>query len=249
VTNGRNDDDGEKQTSRVSFTATSNTVYHIAVAGYTNAQGGVALNINPGGNDRFTNCLALVGDSGTVRGHNTTATRETGEPQHGGILGTNSVWFCWRPTTNGPVRFDTEGSNFDTLLAVYTGSRITNLVLVTSDNDSETNKTSRLHFEALAGTNYWIAVDGADGRSGFYKLSWGPAGPGPRFDSIVRLADGGKLLQLSGRAGETYAVETSVDFNTWSNWLRLTNLTGTLQILDPAPNNAARRYYRAVLVP
>ena len=249
VSNGRNDDDGEKQTSRVSFTAASNTVYHIAVAGYTNAQGGVALNINPGGNDRFTNCVALVGDSGTVWGRNTTASRETGEPLHGGVFGTNSVWYCWRSPTSGLVRFDTEGSNFDTLLAVYSGARLTNLTAVTSDNDSGTNRTSRLYFEAMAGTNYWIAVDGVNGQSGFYKLNWGPPGPGPQFESIARLAGGDKQIQLTGSVGQRYHIETSADFRAWSNWLRLTNLTGTLQFIDPVSSNAARRYYRAVLAP
>ena len=249
VSGGRNDDDGEKQTSRISFTAASNTVYHIAVAGYTNAQGGVALSINPGGNDRFTNCLALVGDSGTVRGRNTTASRESGEPLHGGVFGTNSVWHCWRAPTDGLVGFDTEGSNFDTLLAVYTGARLTNLTAVVSDNDSGTNWTSRLYFEAMAGTNYWIAVDGVNGQSGFYALNWGPPGPGPQFESIERLAGDDHRLQLTGRAGQRYRIETSADFGAWSNWLRLTNLTGTLHFIDPASNNAARRYYRAVLVP
>ena len=249
VSGARNDDDGSKITSRVSFTAASNTTYHVAVAGYSYAQGRVALNINPDGNDRFTNCVTLVGDTGMISGRNIAASRETGEPLHGGVSGTNSVWFCWRAPANGLVRFDTEGSNFDTLLAVYSGARLTNLTAVASDNDSGTNRTSRLYFEAMAGTNYWIAVDGVNGQSGFYTLNWGPPGPGPRFESIARLAGGDKRLQLTGLVGQRYRIETSADFSAWSNWLRLTNLTGTLQFIDPASNNAARRYYRAVLAP
>jgi len=246
---GRNDNDGEKQTSRVSFTTASNTVYHIAVAGYTNMQGGVALNINPAGNDLFTNYLALVGGSGSISGRNTTARRETGEPVFPGVEGTNSVWFCGQAPLSGLLRFDTEGSNFDTLLAVYTGSRLTNLVLVAGDNDSGTNKTSRLYFQAEAGTNYWVAVDGVEGQSGFFRLNWGAPGPGPQFQSIRQLASGDKEIELAGMIGDRYRVETAGDLGAWSDWLRLTNLTGRLQFIDPVTIGNPRRFYRAVLVP
>ncbi len=244
-----NDDDGSKQTSRVSFNAVSNTTYHIAVAGYTNAQGGVALNINPGANDDFGDFLALSGSSGFISGRNTSARREAGEPGFPGASGTNSVWFCGQVPLSGLLRFDTEGSNFDTLLAVYTGSRITNLVLVASDNDSSTNKTSRLYFQAEAGTNYWVAVDGLNGQSGFFRLNWGSPGPGPRFESPRSLPDGSRQLGLLGYIGDRYRVETAGDLQTWTNWMRLTNFTGRIQFIDPVTNDYRRRYYRAVLVP
>lgn len=249
VSNGRNDDDGDKESSRVSFTVVSNTVYHIAVAGYSAGQGGVALNINPSGNDLFTNYLALSGASGSIWGRNTAARRENGEPVLPGPLGTNSVWFCGQVPLSGLLRFDTEGSNFDTLLAVYRGSRITNLVLVASDDDSGTNKTSRLYFQAEAGTNYWVAVDGVQGQSGFYRLNWGAPGPGPQFHSIRRLPAGGKEIELWGLIGDRYRIETTGNFGTWTNWMRVTNLTGRLQFLDPVTNDNPRRFYRALLVP
>lgn len=244
-----NDDDGDKHTSRVSFNAASNTTYHIAVAGYNGSQGGVALNVNPAGNDLFANYLRLAGATGTVAGRNTTARREAGEPVFPGATGTNSVWFCGQVPLSGLLRFDTEGSNFDTLLAVYTGSRITNLVLVASDNDSGTNKSSRLYFQAEAGTNYWVAVDGVNGQSGFYRLNWGSPGPGPRFDAMMTRTDGSKQLELAGAIGDRYRIETAGDLQTWTNWMRLTNLTGRIQFIDPVTNDVRRRFYRAVLVP
>jgi hypothetical protein len=251
--NGRNDDDGTKTpvqiTSRVLFAVTNGVVYNIAVAGYLTAEGGVALNINPGSNDVFAAALVLTGATGNVSCRNTTARRETGEPIHAGVLGTNSVWFCWQAPASGLVRFDTEGSNFDTLLAVYTGTRVTNLIAVASDNDSGTNKTSRVSFQAVAGTNYWIAVDGVNGQCGFVRLNWGAPSSGPRFNSIVRLPSGDKQLQLIGQIGQQYRIQTSSDLAGWSDWLRVTNLTGALQFTDPASNNAARRFYRAVVTP
>lgn len=244
-------DDNEpngRQTSRVTFTAASNQVYSIAVTGRDGMAGGVALNINPNGNDFFTNALALAGASGSISGRNTSARRETGEPAYAGITGTNSVWFCGRVPTSGLLRFDTEGSNFDTLLAVYTGSRITNLTLVATDNNSGTNKTSRLYFQAESGTNYWVAVDGVNGQSGFFRLNWGTP-EGPRFASLRALGDGSREVNLLGSIGDRYRIESSGDFQTWSNWFRLTNLTGRIQFIDPVNNETRRRFYRAVLVP
>jgi hypothetical protein len=239
----------DKESSLVSFTAVSNTVYHVVVAGYNTGQGGVALNINPSGNDWFTNYLALSWTSGSIWGRNTTARREAGEPVVPGARGTNSVWFCGQVPSSGLLRFDTEGSNFDTLLAVYTGTRITNLVLVANDNDSGTNKTSRLYFQAEAGTNYWVAVDGVDGQSGFYRLNWGTPGPGPQFRSLRKLPSGAKEIELWGLIGDRYHIETTGDFGTWTNWMRVTNFTGRLQFIDPVTNDNRRRFYRAVLVP
>ncbi len=246
------DNDGDRQTSRVSFNAVSNRVYHIAVTGVGNMAGGVALNINPDGNDLFANALLLPGASGTIAGRNLTARRETGEPRFpgtNGLASTNSVWFCGRVPVSGLLRFDTEGSNFDTLLAIYTGSRITNLVLVSADNNAGTNRTSRLYFQAEAGTNYWVAVDGVAGQSGFFRLNWGAPGPGPSFGNPRLLADGSRELNLNGSVGDRYRVETTGDFLTWSNWLRLTNLTGRIQFIDTVNTEARRRFYRAVLVP
>jgi len=245
----RNDDDGDKETSRVTFNAVSNRVYSIAVAGVRGMAGGVALNINPGANDFYADALVLSGAAGSIAGRNTAARRETGEPVFPGATGTNSVWFCGQVPLSGLLRFDTEGSDFDTLLAVYTGSRITNLVFVAGDNDSGTNKTSRLYFQAEAGTNYWVTVDGVNGQSGFFRLNWGTPGPGPRFESVTPLGDGSRQLALAGAIGDRYRIETAGDVQTWTNWMRLTNLTGRIQFIDAVTTDAPRRFYRAVLVP
>ncbi len=246
---GNEDENGDKETSRLTFTAVSNRVYSIAVAGVNGMAGGVALSVNPAGNDFYTNALVLSGGSGSISGFNIAARRETGEPLFPGVTNNNSVWFCGQVPVSGLLRFDTEGSNFDTLLAVFTGSRITNLTIVASDNDSGTNNTSRLYFQALAGTNYWVAVDGVVGQSGFFRLNWGAPGPGPRFGGIRPLADGSKQLDLAGSIGDRYRIETTGDFQTWSNWMRLTNLTGRIQFIDPVNSAEPRRFYRAVLVP
>ena len=45
-------------------------------------------------------------------------------------------------------------------MGVYTGSSVSSLTTVASDDDSGGNYTSKVTFNAVAGTTYQIAVDG-----------------------------------------------------------------------------------------
>jgi len=121
-------------------------------------------------NDLFANAQTINDCSGSVAGTNIAATRESGEPIHdpGGNPGASSVWYQWVAPTNGNVTISTIGSNFDTLLAVYTGTAVNSLTPIASNDDivSGTNVQSRVNFNATAGTIYKIAVDGWGGDTG-----------------------------------------------------------------------------------
>lgn len=117
-------------------------------------------------NDNFTNATLLSGGSVSVCGSTVGATKEAGEPSHAGSSGGRSAWWCWKPVTYGPVTVDTIGSTFDTLLAVYTGSSVSNLTPAASDDDSGGNLNSKLTFIGVPGTLYYIAVDGAKAACG-----------------------------------------------------------------------------------
>src|SRR5439155_7230534 len=95
------------------------------------------------------------------------------EPNRAGNPGGASVWYARTAPSDSPATFDTALSGFDTLLAVYTGSTVSNLTLVASNNDiSASNTRSRLTFVPVPGTVYRIAVDGADGANGPFTLRW-----------------------------------------------------------------------------
>ncbi|HUO43543.1 MAG TPA: S8 family serine peptidase [Burkholderiales bacterium] len=124
-------------------------------------------------NDAFINRLALSGNSGATTGTSLLATKEGGEPNHAGNAGGHSVWWKWTPAAAGQVNLDTHGSAFDTLLAVYTGSSVAALTAIASnDNDGSPNGTSSVLFEAQAGVEYEIVVDGANGAQGAVALNW-----------------------------------------------------------------------------
>ena len=126
----------------------------------------------PPANDNFAAAIALSGDSGSVLGWNYSATRESGEPQHAGAAGSASVWWRWTATTSGNLALDSHGSNFDTLLGVYTGAALGALTgIAASDNDGGSGGVSGLSFHVEAGTPYYFALDGKAGASGDFYLN------------------------------------------------------------------------------
>src|ERR687896_700276 len=74
-------------------------------------------------NDNFADARAIAGERGSVSGHNFGATKEPLEPNHAGNAGGTSVWFRWTAPAPGQYSLATYG-DFDTLLAVYTGSAL-----------------------------------------------------------------------------------------------------------------------------
>ena len=110
-------------------------------------------------NDAFANRLPLSGPEVLTTGRNAWATKEPGEPNHGGPGG-KSLWWEWTSPASGPAVVSTLGSDFDTILGVYTGSTLNTLTMVGVDDDGNGNLTSKVTFNALAGTRYLIAVDG-----------------------------------------------------------------------------------------
>jgi len=137
-------------------------------------------------NDNFANAEVLSGSSDQTTGSNIDATGEPGEPNHAGASGpTRSVWYSWQAPASGSVAIDTCGSNFDTLLAAYTGAAVNALTVVASDDDGAdfcpgltSGVESQIAFNVTAGTTYWIVVDGHQGGQGGIILNLWQTGLG-----------------------------------------------------------------------
>lgn len=114
-------------------------------------------------NDNLANRITLSGSPVSTTGTSVASTKESGEPFHGPDDTTgNSVWWSWTAPTSGLYTISTAGSNYDTLLAVYTGTVFGNLPLVVRNDDRDGfDTTSFVSFPATAGVTYQIAVDGA----------------------------------------------------------------------------------------
>lgn len=120
-------------------------------------------------NDDFQDIMLITSLDDTYNGSNVGATLQTNEPDHLG-QGENSVWWKWQPEQSATYTFSTDGSDFDTVLAIYTGTTLSNLVLV-SENDDYDNVSSQVTFDAVAGTSYYLAIDGSSGSQGEIVLT------------------------------------------------------------------------------
>lgn len=123
-------------------------------------------------NDYFTNRTVLTGTSLTVQGNNTFATTEPGEPGIKGNPPANSLWWSWTAASSGTLSLSTYASSFPNLLAVYTGSSISNLTQVAAAvSADESGNPAQLVFPVNAGAQYQIAVDGYEGAYGIVELA------------------------------------------------------------------------------
>lgn len=115
-------------------------------------------------NDNLADAQPVDPGGEVVLGSSVDATKETGEPDHASKAGGHSVWWSWTPASSGLTAFSTAGSDFDTVIGIYTGDVYpVNLIAENDDeNVGEGIYSSRVSFEAVAGTTYKIAVDGFD---------------------------------------------------------------------------------------
>jgi hypothetical protein len=228
--------------SRVAFSAPANTTYHIQVRGYGRDAGAVRLNwattsgdLTRPSNDNFTNATSITGLTGSLTSSNTNATQESGEtvPLAGdGTL--SSVWWGWVAPASGTAVIDTIGSNFDTVLSVYTGSSVSLLSLTGSDDDGGGNVASRLQFAAVGGVTYKIQVTGYGGATGSITLNWAitgvPLDTTPPSLSIISHSNSQSVttspILLSGTATDA-AVGNSGISSVTVNGVRATGDTAT----------------------
>lgn len=185
-------DDAVGTQSRVSFNATAGQTYRIAIDGFGAVTGSVVLNVaatvvGPA-NDNFAAANSLTGTSVTVSGNNSTATKETGEPNHAGNAGGKSLWWSWTAPSNGAVTLNTTGSNFDTLLAVYQGGAVGSLTSIVSNDDANGGTQSAVTFTAVAGQTYKFAVDGYAAASGNITLNLAQTVTRPANDNLAAAA-------------------------------------------------------------
>jgi subtilisin family serine protease len=126
-------------------------------------------------NDFFANAEALSGQSGTNLGGTISATKQVGEPNHAGSVGGKSVWWTFEAPADGLLVLDTTDSTFDTLLALYTGTDVSNLAQVAANDDAYPLCAGGFSFISQAvrsGEKYSIALDGYDGASGDFVLRY-----------------------------------------------------------------------------
>lgn len=137
---------------------------------YVNGQR-LAIQATSVGNDGFSSAFVVSGNGGSYSANTQGLSAESGEPTHAGSTPKHSAWFAFTPTVNGVYLIDTSGSDFDTVLAVYTGNAINNLVSVASNDNAPSATTSQVYVDLKKDMTYYIAVDGNNGAAGLAQLN------------------------------------------------------------------------------
>jgi RTX calcium-binding nonapeptide repeat (4 copies) len=118
------------------------------------------------------------------------ATREPGEPHPDcGSIG-KTVWYQYTPPADVVLGASTMGSDFDTLLGVWTGADLGSLSPVTCADSFNTV------FEARAGTTYLIQVGGWDGDGGTLSFRLREVDAGVISGTVTASETGGPLNRI-----------------------------------------------------
>lgn len=159
--------------------------------------------------DDFATPRLLSGPTGVEESQSKHTTLELGEPSHvtnDPLKVGGSVWYQWTaPDTGGWFTFDLTGlMRFDSLLAVYLGDRLDQLVPVAGGDNYGASLSSRVSFFAEPGKTYPVAVANkgdlffTPNIGGPFKLTWYPT-PQPGFT-------GNQLSALDGLPGTRISI-------------------------------------------
>ncbi len=133
----------------------------------------ITVTAAPPANDPFAAPSPItLSASGSLTGTNASATKEPGEPNHNFNQGGRSVWYRFTPAADTTVTLSTSGSSYDTMLAVYTGSSVSALTVIVSNDDYDGELWSYVTFAATGGRTYQVAIDGWNAQSGSIALAW-----------------------------------------------------------------------------
>ena len=177
---------------------------------YSNNDAQVPVTISgtcePPANDSFASATFIYNFAFQHLGNTACASRQPEELPIAGNPGGHSVWYRWIAPVTMRMAINTAGSGFDTLLGVYsfTGGGL-NVVAENDDLVQGVIRWSSVTFNASAGVEYRIAVDGFDGDFGPYVLNMSP----PANDLFENCAN------LAGASGTIngYTIGASIEPN------------------------------------
>lgn len=130
------------------------------------------------GNDALANRVTLGGASASAISTTQPATREPGEPAHGGNPSSGSLWWSWTAPATGVANFSSFASTFYSYsypsqgpgIAIYAGDSLTGLTEIGSTNNNTYGPSyydptivdtgSSLNVPVVGGTTYQIALAG-----------------------------------------------------------------------------------------
>jgi hypothetical protein len=209
---------------------------------------GVSINVAPrdGGGD--TAGFTVSQTFSTVG-----ATKEPGEPDPCGQPGGASEWYIYTTPAKGTLHLDSVGSDFNTLLGIYTNSGTGSPSFATLveqgcgyTTNFATDGQPEINFpDVPAGTEFFIVVDGYQGASGMVQLNIG-LGAAPQ---IVTPPQSRPVVPGANATLIVVAVGTTNLFYQWeSNGVAIAGATQSSYVVsNPPPGSNLLNNYTVVI--
>lgn len=198
----------------LSFNAVSGQLYHIAVATRPPFETTAPFTLRLGGpaNDLLAGAKVLSGASAASSVNSAGAGTETGEPGYGFSLETPraSLWWKWTAPATGSVWLDTRGSEFDTVLSVFSTDPPDSTSRLAENDNLSTRPgvtASAVRFPVTAGQTYIIRLTRRDTAepSGLARLNLTtspPPDPYPRWIANFPTLTGSAALETADPDGD-----------------------------------------------
>ncbi len=146
----------------------------------------------PPANDDFADARPFTRIAQRLTSTTLRAGTESLEPAPCGSVG-STVWYRLDPGADMDIVANTFTSDYDTVLAAYTGPDLANLTLVGCNDDFGAGGRSRIAFTARVGRTYWIQAGGSGGAQGNL---------GVRIRSTTRFFCNGGRVNILGTAND-----------------------------------------------
>jgi hypothetical protein len=163
--------------ARLTFVAHAGVRYSIQVTSQSDQGGTLVLHFKQVGrpaNDDFAGPRQIPSLPFAASRSTANASRQPGE-SNACVFIASTLWFELTPSKNETVIANTFGSEIDTVLAVYSGTALSNLVVRSCDDaaphQGKVVDQSSVTWNAHKGTHYFIQVGGFLAQSGDVELS------------------------------------------------------------------------------
>jgi hypothetical protein len=167
-----------------------------------------------------------------------------------GVIGGSSEWLPFTAGQSGLLAVNTDGSSFDTILAVVSSNSPPS-VLACDINSGQGGTNSALVVPVQAGENYLFGVDGVNGVFGRVVLNYALT-PGVNTSiptiSQTGFTNGDFYLNITGITNK-FAVQVSTDLVNWVSLATNPAPVYEYNYIDSRSTNFGRRFYRIQAIP
>ncbi len=167
------------------------------------------------------------------------------------VAGGASQWLSFVPQETGDLFLNTDGSSFDTVIAVAgrDPAHPNMLTVLGCDNNSGLDgQDSALVVPVRAGETNYIVVDGVNGATGILKLNFSLVTTA-HLTPLGKNAQGANQLRLTGRPDMRFTIQASSNLVQWFSLLTTNSPLSDFDFLDPVPKRSPPRFYRALMMP